>query len=172
MERLSENDLKSAFKDAINNASDSALESLLQDISAAMRDIQQIGTGIDVSLDLGRCCERHFSLFPSVKVSLSAGGMLTVGNQDHLIAIATLKDGNPALLIGLSQLNMRHESIYATNTLSRIKPDIRSVIIDCQEENGIQALQTFILKQAGLQAVIARNDTSHSFKNQPQLFRK
>ncbi len=169
MNRLPEKDLKNLFAEAIKTSLSENVAALLTDVSAALLDIQQLG--IDVSLSLGKCSERHFYIF-SGSASLSASGMLTIGNQDHLFAIASKKNEQDCLLIGLSILNMRHEGIYADISGSRIYPSLRAEIIDARNEDSIANLQKFILKQAGFQAAIQQADVSKTFKNQPHLFRK
>lgn len=141
---------------------------LVESLSKAVKDLQNIG--LDVHLLLSPAIhEDAFKLVREIdkitgSFSISCSGILTIGQDDHLIAISTEKDRKNVLGLYISRRNFFSQTIHN---------DHRCDYFDL--ENDVEAMikfQRFIIKRYARNEVLRAHDVENAFGTREQNIRR
>lgn len=166
MKRLSKGEIAAAFNAEKEKfakfAADSGADRALEAVSRVLGDLQD--TGLDVSLEIfGDASEQAFDLFNS-GVTAPISGVLRIGPIHRLFGLATKVNGEAALKIALSDLDIRFNGPEGKMTEGNIGGKVRSHVYDLK--NDPEALVKFeqeIIRFAARNAVVQDNDAAQSF---------
>lgn len=161
-EKISEefNASKRAFADY---GAKSGFDVALQNISAAIGELKE--SGIDVSLEIfGDSSEQAFDLFATTSVTVPITGVLRIGPIHRLFALATKSDGKNALILGLSNYDIRFNGPDAKLGDGVIEGKVRSINYDLKKDpDALVKFQQEIINHAARNAVVNDNDAAQVF---------
>lgn len=141
----------------------SGFDLALQNISTAIGELKD--AGIDVSLEVfGDSSEQAFDLFATSSVTVPITGVLRIGPIHRLFALATKSDGKNALIIGLSNYDIRFNGPDAKLEEGSISGKVRSINFDLKKDpEALVKFQQEIINHAARNAVVNDNDTAQAF---------
>lgn len=141
----------------------SGFDAALQNISTAIFDLKE--AGIDVSLEIfGDASEQAFDLFPTTSVTVPISGVLRIGPIHRLFALATKSDGKNALIIGLSNYDIRYNGPDAKLENGQVSGKVRSINFDLRKDpDALVKFQQEIINHAARNAVVNDNDAAQVF---------
>ena len=141
----------------------------LQNISTAIGELKE--SGIDVSLEIfGDASEQAFDLFPTTSVTVPISGVLRIGPIHRLFALATKSDSKNALIIGLSNYDIRFNGPDAKFEDGLISGKVRSLTFDLKKDpDALVKFQQEIINHAARNAVVNDNDAAQAFDSATTL---
>lgn len=143
--------------------SKSGLLQALRDLSAAVGDIQ--AAGHDVTLEIfGNPSELAFSMFPGSGQITPVSGILSIGTNQHLIALSTKVNGNSALQLAMSEFDIRHHGVDGKTANGEIGNTVRSIVYDLKgDPDALVKFQKRILFYAARNEMVNAQDTNAAF---------
>lgn len=161
-EKISES-FNAAKRDFAAYGEKSGFDVALQNISTAIGEMKD--AGIDVSLEIfGDSSEQAFDLFPTTSVTVPISGVLRIGPIHRLFALATKSDGKNAMIIGLSNYDIRFNGPDAKLADGVIEGKVRSINFDLKKDpDALVKFQQEIINHAARNAVVNDNDTAQAF---------
>lgn len=161
-EKISES-FNAAKRDFAAYGEKSGFDVALQNISTAIGEMKD--AGIDVSLEIfGDASEQAFDLFATTSVTVPISGVLRIGPIHRLFALATKSDGKNALIIGLSNYDIRFNGPDAKLADGEVTGKVRSINFDLKKDpDALVKFQQEIINHAARNAVVNDNDTAQAF---------
>lgn len=152
-----------------SHAQKDGIAKALSGLSEILGDLQD--AGIDVSLEImGGASEQAFDLFKENSITVPVSGILRIGPIHRLLGIATKLDGKPALVIGLSEFDIRYSGPEAVVNNGVIDGKLRAVHFNLQTDpDALLKLEQTVLRYAARNEVIAELDESGVFDNTKRL---
>ena len=141
----------------------SGFDVALQNISTAIGELKE--AGIDVSLEIfGDASEQAFDLFPTTSVTVPVSGVLRIGPIHRLFALATKSDSKSAMIIGLSNYDIRFNGPDAKLADGEISGKVRGLNFDLKKDpEALVKFQQEIINHAARNAVVNDNDAAQVF---------
>jgi len=138
----------------------------LEDISRAIADIKSAGYDVDLQI-FGNPSEQAFAMFPrGGDLTTPLSGILRVGRNERLFAISTVVNGEKALLLAVSDFDIRYNGADGKVSNGTIDSDVRSKTFDLKNDpDAIVKFQKDILFHAARNEVINDRDVAQSFDN-------
>jgi hypothetical protein len=161
-EKISES-FNAAKRDFAAYGEKSGFDVALQNISTAIGEMKD--AGIDVSLEIfGDASEQAFDLFATTSVTVPISGVLRIGPIHRLFALATKSDSKNALIIGLSNYDIRFNGPDAKLADGEVTGKVRSINFDLKKDpDALVKFQQEIINHAARNAVVNDNDTAQAF---------
>lgn len=164
-------EFNSSKEDFRGFADRSGLTRALASLSDMLGDLQD--AGLDVSLEmLGGASEQAFDLFKENSITVPVSGILRIGPIHRLLGISTSLEGKPALVIGLSEFDIRYSGPEGVVREGVIDGKLRAVHFDLNADpDALLKLEKTIIRYAARSEAIADIDDRRAFENTKSLYK-
>jgi len=138
----------------------------LENISRAVADIKAAGHDVDLQI-FGNPSEQAFAMFPRTGgLTAPLSGVLRIGRNERLFAIATKKDNENVLLMAVSEFDIRYHGADGKFDAGNLTNTVRSKVFDLKNDpDALVKFQKDILYHLARNQVINDRDVEQSFNN-------